>query len=337
MALYCGIDLHSNNSVVAVMDEQDRPVYERRLPNDLPTIIAALSPYRAELVGCVVESTYNWYWLVDGLMDAGLPIRLAHSVALPQYDGLKHVDDDHDARHLAHLLRLDLLPEGYIMPREERALRDLLRRRQLLVRQRTLHHLSLQSLIARHTGKRLSANEVKQLDGPALDELLEEPTRLGGQLTRLAMAWLDDAVGRLEREVAEQLKARPAYRLLTTIPGVGPALGSTIVLETGPIERFASPGNYASYARCVKSERLSNGRRKGSGNRKNGNRHLAWAFMEAAHYAAIWSPPIRRYYERRKARRHLLVAKKAVANKLARAVYHMLTKREAFVVERAFG
>jgi transposase len=337
MALYCGIDLHSNNSVVAVMDEQDKPIFERRLPNELPAIIAALEPYRPELVACVVESTYNWYWLVDGLMDAGLPTRLAHTVAMPQYDGLKHGDDRSDARHLVHLLRLGLLPEGHIMPREERAVRDLLRRRLLLVRQRTLHHLSLQSLIARHTGQRLSANAIKQLDGPALDALLTEPTRLGGQITRLAMNWLNDAVGLLEQEVAEHLKTRTEYRLLTSIPGVGPALGSTIALETGDIGRFASPGHYASYARCVKSERLSNGKRKGTGNRKNGNRHLAWAFMEAAHYAAIWSPPIKRYYERRKATRHLLVAKKAVANKLARACYHMLKHQEPFMIERAFG
>jgi len=337
MALYCGIDLHSNNSLVAVTDEQDKPVYERRLPNELPTIISALEPYRPELIACVVESTYNWYWLVDGLMDAGLPTRLAHTVAMPQYDGLKHGDDRSDARHLAHLLRLGLLPEGHIMPRELRAVRDLLRRRLLLVRQRTLHHLSLQSLIARHTGKRLNANEVKRLDGPALDALLAEPTRFGGQITRLAMNWLNDAIGLLEQEVAKHLKARPEYRLLTSIPGVGVVLGSTIVLETGDIGRFAAPGNYASYARCVKSERLSNGKRKGSGNRKNGNRYLAWAFMEAAHYAAIWSPPIKRYYAQRKATRHLLVAKKAVANKLARAVYHMLKNREPFVVERAFG
>lgn len=337
MRLYCGIDLHANNSVVAVMDERDHVVFERRLPNELPAIVEALLPFRADLIGCVVESTYNWYWLVDGLMDAGLPVRLAHTSAVPQYEGIKHTNDRSDARHLAHLLRLEILPEGHIMPRDQRAVRDLLRRRLLLVRQRTLHHLSLQSLIARHTGRRLSANEIRRLDGPALEALLVEPIRLGAQITRRAMHWLDGAIGLIENEVAKHLNERLDYRLLTSIPGVGPALGSTIALETGSIERFASPGHYASYARCVNSERLSNGRRKGTGNRKNGNKYLAWAFMEAAHYAAIWSPPIKRYYERRKATRHLLVAKKALANKLARACYHMLRRHEPFSVERAFG
>jgi transposase len=68
---YCGIDLHSNNSVVMVSDEKDRIVLQKRLPNDLGQIQAALEPHRDELVGVVIESTYNWYGLVDGLMDAG--------------------------------------------------------------------------------------------------------------------------------------------------------------------------------------------------------------------------------------------------------------------------
>jgi transposase len=107
---YCGIDLHSNNSVVVVTDESDRIVLDRRLPNDLARIIALLEPYRPELSGVVVESTYNWYWLVDGLMAAGFEVCLANTVAIRQYDGLKYGDDTSDARHLAHLLRLGIVP-----------------------------------------------------------------------------------------------------------------------------------------------------------------------------------------------------------------------------------
>jgi transposase len=337
MTLYCGIDLHANNSVIAVLDETDRVVMERRVANELSQILAVLEPYSAKLTGCVVESTYNWYWLVDGLMEAGFVVHLAHTGAVPQYAGIKYTDDESDARHLAHLLRLGILPQGYILPKEQRALRDLLRRRLLLVRQKTLHHLSLQSLVARYTGRRLSANEVKGLDGQAIAGLLPEPIRLGGQVSYLALRWLEDAISLLEREIAKNLGARAEYQLLTTVPGIGQALGSTIALETGPIERFPDAGHYASYARCVKTEKLSNGKRKGRGNAKNGNKYLAWAFMEAAHYAAIWSPPIRRYYQRKQTRAHVLVAKKAVANKLARACYHMLRNQEPFDVKRAFG
>ena len=149
--------------------------------------------------------------------------------------------------------------------------------------------------------------------------------------------WLEVAIRRIEREIQRHLRPREDYQLLQSIPGVGPALGATIALETGTIERFAGPGHYASYARCTKSEKISNGKHKGQGNRKNGNLYLAWAFMEAAHYGAIWSPPIKRYYQRKQARAHLLVANKSVANKLARVCFHMLKRGEAFDVTRAFG
>jgi len=258
MALYCGIDLHANNSVIAVLDERDKAIYERRLPNELSLIVRELSPYRKELMACVVESTYNWYWLVDGLMEAGFPVRLAHTAAVPQYEGIKYTNDQSDARHLAHLLRLGILPQGHILPREQRAVRDLLRRRLLLVRQKTLHHLSLQSLIARYTGQRLSANEIKQLDTEAIAAHLQGPIVLGGQVSCQARHWLEEAIALIEQEVEKHLKPNLAYHLLTTVPGIGRALGSTIALETGDIGRFPSPGHYASYARCVKTEKLSN-------------------------------------------------------------------------------
>ncbi|MFZ3041279.1 MAG: transposase [Thiobacillus sp.] len=109
---FCGIDLHSNNSVVVVTDETDRVLLSRSCPSDLPKILALLAPHRAELAGVVVESTYNWYWLVDGLMAEGYAVKLANTVAMKRYDGLKHSDDETDAAHLAHLLRLGILPTG---------------------------------------------------------------------------------------------------------------------------------------------------------------------------------------------------------------------------------
>jgi len=145
MKLYCGIDLHSNNSLVSVINEKDRVVFEKRLPNDLMTIRNALQPYQAEMAGIVVESTYNWYWLVDGLIDTGYDVRLANTIAMKQYDGLKYTDDKTDARHLAHVFRLGILPEGYIYPFDMRCVRDALRRRLLMVRQRVMHHLSLKA------------------------------------------------------------------------------------------------------------------------------------------------------------------------------------------------
>src|SRR5262249_6508991 len=133
----CGIDLHSNNSVVVVSDEEERMVLQKRLPNDLGEIRSSLEPPREELAGVGIGGTYNWYWLVDGLMDAGYRVHLAHPSAIKKYEGLKYSGDFADARYLGHLLRLGLLAEGYIYPRAERGARDLARKRMQLVRYRS--------------------------------------------------------------------------------------------------------------------------------------------------------------------------------------------------------
>ena len=139
----CGaMDLHSNNNVTVLSNEKDEVVYRKRLPNDLKSILGQLAPYQSEIEGIVVESTYNWYWLVDGLMEQGYRVHLANTAAIQQYNGLKYTDDDSDARWLAHLLWLGVLPQGYIYPREQRPVRDLLRKRGQLVRQRTTNLLS---------------------------------------------------------------------------------------------------------------------------------------------------------------------------------------------------
>ncbi|MFK4448681.1 transposase [Caballeronia udeis] len=118
---YSGIDLHSNNAMIAVIDDQDRVLYCKRLANDLSSIIAVLAPFHEDLQGVVVESTYNWYWLVDGLMAAGFAVHLANTSAIKQYEGLKYAGDERDAVFLAHMFRLGLLPEGYIYIRQRSA------------------------------------------------------------------------------------------------------------------------------------------------------------------------------------------------------------------------
>jgi transposase len=338
MKLYGGIDLHSNNSVVALLEEGDHVVYRQRLPNEAQVILAALAPYREEIEGVVVESTYNWYWLVDALMDAGYRVHLANTAAIVQYSGLKYSDDDSDAAWLAKLLRLGLLPEGYIYPKRQRAVRDLLRRRSRLVQQHTANVLAVQNLLSRNRGRSLSANEIKRLTPETVSELLPDVNlALAVQSTLLAMRGQEAAIDLLEREACAQVRWQPAYRHLLTASGIGQVLGLTILLETGPVGRFAGVGNYASYSRCVGAERLSNGKRKGRGNTKSGNKYLAWAYLEAANFAVRYNPTIKRYYQRKKARTNGVVAIKTVAHKLARACYWMLRDGTDFEVGRAFA
>jgi len=324
--------------VVAVSDENDRVVYRQRLPNEAQVILGALAPYREEIQGLVVESTYNWYWLVDALMDAGYRVHLANTAAIVQYSGLKYSDDDSDAAWLAKLLRLGLLPEGYIYPKAQRAVRDLLRRRSRLVQQHTANVLAVQNLLSRNRGRSLSAHQIKRLTPQTVGELLPDANQaLAVQSTLLAMRAQEAAIDLLECEACAQVRCQPAYRHLLTTSGIGQVLGLTILLETGPIERFARVGNYASYSRCVGAERLSNGKRKGRGNTKSGNKYLAWAYLEAANFAVRYNPRIKHYYQRKRAKTNGVVAIKTVAHKLARACYHMLREGSDFDVDRAFA
>ncbi len=193
-------------------------------------------------------------------------------------------------------------------------------------------------MIARHTGKRLTSHQVKRLTQDKLPDYFDHPASLfAAQHAFRLMRQLNEQIEAIEDFVLPYCKADEHYALITSTPGIGKILGMTILLETGPLERFSQVGHYSSYARCVPTDKISNGKSKGKGNAKNGNRYLAMAFVEAAHYATIWDPTIKRYYQRKCKRVPLMVAKKTVANKLTRACYHMLKQHTVFDVTRAFG
>jgi transposase len=336
--MYSGIDLHSNNSVVAIIDDADRVVAQKRLPNDIAKIVGFLARWQDELTGVVVESTYNWYWLVDGLQDAGLRVHLANTAAIKQYEGLKHSGDETDARHLAHLLRLGILPTGTILPREHRAVRDLARKRMQLVHCCTSQVLAVENIMARQFGGRMTSNEIKRLTNDQIDKLpLTADVGLAMKSNIAVIATLQSQIELIEKRLQQRVKPRPQYGLLTSVPGIGQTLATVILLEAGSIERFAEVGNFASYARCVDSVHTSNRKKKGEGNVKNGNKYLAWAFVEAANFAQRFCPEAKRFYERKKAKTNKIVATKALAHKLARACYHILKEGKPFDVTRCFA
>ena len=141
---------------------------------------------------------------------------------------------------------------------------------------------------------------------------------------------LSEQVVLLEKRLQEKVGEREEFVLLCSAPGIGRILATIILLEMGPVERFAAAGNFASYARCVDSRHMSNGKKKGEGNTKNGNKYLAWAFVEAANFALRFNAEAKRFYERKKAKTNTAVATKALAHKLARACYHMLKENKPF-------
>jgi transposase len=332
-----GIDLHSNNLFCAIVDMNGQRVFEQKLPCQLESVLRALKPFKKRLQKIAVESTYNWYWLVDGLQDHGYPVVLANPAAMQQYDGLKHADDKSDGFFLAELLRLDILPTGNICDRAVRPVRDLLRRRRGLVQKRTSLILSLKSLHTRLTGRDLGTGRIKAMEPQEAEKLFEHPAdRLITRLDLQLVEQLGRSIGQIEAMILARVKGLPNYQALQTMPGVGKILGLTITLETVDPGRFASPGDYASYCRCVASRRLSNGKKKGENNGKCGNKYLAWAFVEAAQFARRHDEQCRKFHDRKSAQVNGIVATKALACKLAKAAWHMMSKNTNYDAGRMF-
>ena len=338
MTVYVGIDLHVNNSVVAMIDQHAAVLFQKRYRNRIDEILSAFNAVDTPIDSVVVESTFNWYWLVDGLMSAGYDVRLCNPAKADRYDGLKYSDDFSDARWLAEMRRLGILPEGYIYPPAQRAVRDLLRRRAHLVRQRSALLLSTQNLMHRNTGEQITGQIIKAIarDRDANELLADSNLAHAIQANANVIRTLDDEVAGIEDQLKTERCQTPYIHQLKTVVGVGEILALTIALETGDITRFPQPGNYASYCRCVKSERRSNDKRKGNANRKAGNRYLNWAFIEAAHFARRYYSGVQRFYARKASQTNGMVAINAIANKLARASFYVMRDNVAFDIERAF-
>jgi len=336
MKYYCGIDLHSNNLYLCVIDQNDNRLLESKMPCDSRLLIEALMAYKDSLLAVAIESTFNWYWLADALMEAGFEVQLVNTTKVVQYSGLKHSNDRYDAFFLAHLMRLNILPTGYICPAEFRGLRDLMRKRMSLTQTRTQQILSLKTQYHRCTGQDLPSNVIKRKDF-VLPLIADDNVQRAMQANLIVMKTLNLQIHELEKCILLQANPMDNFQLLKTTDGIGDILALAILLETGDIKRFNGPGNYASYCRCVDSRRESNGKRKGENNRKNGNKYLAWAYIEAANYAIRYNAKAQQFYQRKAAKTNKIVALKALSHKLARACYHMMDNQVPFDEEKLFA
>ena len=325
--LIAGIDLHSNNVMIGVINQDGKRVAHRKLGCDLSEVVGFLQPLKPQLQSMAVESTFNWYWLVDGLRDRGYPIDLANPAKIEQYGGMKHADDKDDAFHLADLQRLNILPKAHVYDPELRPVRDLLRRRTNLVHQHTALLLSFSSLYTRTTGQKLDLSDAKKMEPKQAPKLYEHPAnQLIAQVQAEHIEALAKSISRVEKAVLACAREIPLYERLLTIPGVGRILGMTITMEVGDVKRFPTDGDFASYCRLVDAKRLSNGKCKGDNNQKCGNKYLAWAFVEAANFARRYDENCRRWYDRKAAKTSKVIATKALGCKLAKAAWHVMSQ-----------
>jgi len=237
------------------------------------------------------------------------------------------------------LLRLKLLAEGHIYPKEKRGVRELLRRRMILVRQQTMCLLGIQGMITRYENIKITADKIKQSKDDRekiLKYVKDEHVRLAVESQLKVLHCVIEQVDELEKAIREKIKGDAMFDLLKGVPGIGPILAMTILLETGEIKRFKNPGNYSSYCRCVESKRISNAKKKGENNRKNGNCYLSWAFVEAANFAIRFHQPVKSYYQRKLEKTNRVVAIKTIANKLSKACFFILRDGVSFDMKKLF-
>jgi len=333
-----GIDLPSNNAMIGIVDQSGKRLKHQKVDCQLLEVVKVLAPYKSRLKRVAVESTFNWYWLVDGLRALSYPVVLANPAKIDQYSGIKHADDKNDAYFLAELQRLNILPTGHIYDPQVRPVRDLLRRRVGLVHQRTALMLSFKSLYSRTTGQTMSLSQLKAMEVGQAKTLYEHPAnQLIATVQKEHIDQLDQSIGRIEEVVLACARELPLYGKLLTIPGIGRILGMTITMEVGEISRFAGPGNFASYCRAVDSQRTSNDKKKGQNNGKCGNKYLGWAFVEAANFAKRYDEPSRKWFDRKAAKTSAVLATKALACKLAKAAWYVMARQMDYEAERVFG
>jgi transposase len=341
MKFYCGIDLSARDCHVCVIDEGMKVVVQLKLRNELKQVVKVLSPYRENLE-IVVESTFNWYWLVDGLQAAGFNVVLAHTLGLHLITGAKVKTDRRDAFSLAKLLLAGVIPKAYIYPPETRPVRDLLRRRTQLVQRRAGEYGSLRRLLLREGLLSNRQQEIKTAEEAELERWFSHPlVRLHASQELQRIALYSKQIAELEATIVAQAKEEKSYQRLQQLPGVGTIIALTILYEVGELKRFENVKVFSSYCRVVMGVAQSGQVTRRGRASKQGNHYLKWAFSQAAVHAVRNYPHVRRYYERQlkrhQGRGRKMVVYNIIAHKLAQAAFHILQEESEYRGELLFG
>jgi len=340
-AYYGGIDLSARDSQVCVIDAEHTRHVEQKVPNVLDDIDRLLAPYKAHLK-IVVESTFNWYWLIDGLQERGYEVCLAHTLGLYMITGAKVKTDRRDAFALAKLLSAKMIPEAYIYPKAKRSVRDLVRRRARVVQMRASEYASMRRMLYRHGILEHSRYGMTRMSEEDVERWFDDPrVQLTGKYSIERIHLYTRHIKGIESEVALALKGAASYRRLMSLPGVDRILATTIYFETGDIGRFRKAKHYSSFCRLVPGISQSGRVVRRGRNPNQGNHYLKWAFNQAASYAVRYYEPIRAYFQHllqtHHGRARKLIAYNAVAHKLGVAAYHILRDGEVYCQKKMFG
>jgi transposase len=336
---YCGIDLHARSMYICILDQEGKTCFHRNLKASPAGFLKAVEPYREDIV-VAVECMFVWYWLADLCAQEAIPFVLGHALYMRAIHGGKSKNDKIDSQKIAILLRGGTLPIAYVYPREMRSTRDLLRRRNHLMRKRAelLAHIQ-------NTNSQYNLSEFKKkiaykanregvanhFPDPAVQKSIETDLHL--------LDFYDRLLNDLELCIVRTAKAHDPHRwyLLRSIPGVGKILALILLYEIHDIHRFPRVQDFVSYCRLVKCPRESAGKKSGTKNSKIGNVHLKWAFSEAACLFLRGNERAQQYHDRLVSKHGKGKSLSILAHKLGRAVYFMLKRKEPFNMETFFA
>lgn len=329
---YCGIDLHARTMYVCILNQAGETVLHRNMKTDPALFLKVIAPYREDLV-VAVECIFTWYWLADLCVQQGIPFVLGHALYMKAIHGGKAKNDKIDAHKIALLLRGGMMPQAYVYPAEMRATRDLLRRRMHLMHKRaellshiqnTNHQYNLPEM-----GKKIAYKANRE--GVA-ERFVDTAVQKSIEVDLALIDHYDKLLSDIELYIVNTAKQHDvnAFYRLRSVPGIGQILALVILYEVQDIGRFPRVQDFVSYCRLVKCTKESAGKKYGTSGKKIGNAYLKWAFSEVAVLFLRNNPEGQKYLARLEKKHSKGKALTILAHHLARTVYHLLRREQAF-------
>lgn len=329
---YCGIDLHARTMYVCILNQAGETVLHRNMKTDPALFLKVIAPYREDLV-VAVECIFTWYWLADLCVQQGIPFVLGHALYMKAIHGGKAKNDKIDAHKIALLLRGGMMPQAYVYPAEMRATRDLLRRRMHLMHKRaellshiqnTNHQYNLPEM-----GKKIAYKANRE--GVA-ERFVDTAVQKSIEVDLALIDHYDKLLSDIELYIVNTAKQHDvnAFYRLRSVPGIGKILALVILYEVQDIGRFPRVQDFVSYCRLVKCTKESAGKKYGTSGKKIGNAYLKWAFSEGAVLFLRNNPEGQKYLARLEKKHSKGKALTILAHRLARTVYHLLRREQAF-------
>jgi len=329
---YCGIDLHTKTMYVCILDDTGKILAHKNIPAKPGPFLKLIDEYRDQLV-VGVECIFSWYWLADLCEAEGIEFLLGHALYMKAIHGGKTKNDKLDSEKIARLMRGGTFPMAFVFPAELRPYRDLLRRRNMLVRMRSevLAHIKLTNYqynlpaFEKHIGKRGNRDDLAA-------RFRDATVRKNVEVDLLVADHMHDQINALENYLVRHVKSFDprTYFRLQSVPGIGKVLALTILYEVGDLSRFPTVQSFCSYSRLVKCPKESAGKLYGYGGGKIGNAHLKWAFSEATALFMRESNRAKAFVAKHEKKHGKGKAMSILAHKLGRAIYFMWRRNDAF-------